>query len=152
MIFTCPWWSYPLYTLQLVNGPIYDIWSTNYIKFVCIISLSRMASLICFQFLFPERAWNLLTVERSMHFISSAESSSLTEPPIQSTISTLKTSPVMASATGGIWGCQRLWRGGFCCHGLLFKSIGTTTFGVGGAIESVNKQGSLITLAFCLIY
>ena len=44
----------------------------------------------------------ILTVERSMSFMSSAEVSSLMAPPVQSSISTLKTSPVVTSAIGGI--------------------------------------------------
>lgn len=82
----------------------------------------------------------ILTVERSRNFISSAEPSSLMAPPVQSDISTLKSSPVFTSATGGMRGCQRLWRGNFCSHGFFVKSTGTSSLGVGGAMdESVEE-------------
>ena len=48
-----------------------------------------------------------LTTKRSTDLTSTAESLSPIWPPVQSTISTRKTSPVVTSATGGISGCHR---------------------------------------------
>lgn len=44
----------------------------------------------------------VLTVQRSINFKSSAESSSLMAPPVQSAISTLNTSPILTAATCGM--------------------------------------------------
>lgn len=51
-----------------------------------------------------------------------------------------KTSPVLTSATGGMSGCHRLWRGSFCSHGLFLTSIGTTSLGPYGAMADGSVQ------------
>ena len=83
---------------------------------------------------------HVLTVERSMDFTSTAESSSLMAPAVQSVISTLKSSPALTSATWGSWGCQRLWRGKFCSHGFFVKSMGITSLGVEGAMDELKVE------------
>lgn len=78
-----------------------------------------------------------LTMVRSRDLMSMAESLSAMLPPVQSIISTRNTSPSVTSATGGMWGCQRLCRGYFCSHGFFLRSMGTTNLGLGGAITEL---------------
>ena len=105
------------------------------------------------------------TCVRSTCLTSSAESSFLIWPPVQSIIlsrrgpcdqrgervgyaegssperahSTLKTSPSSTVATGGMSGCQRLWSGGLCSHGLSFVST-VSSFLASGMMDGVGVQ------------
>ena len=76
-----------------------------------------------------------VTEVRSICFMSSGLSSSTIWPPVQSTVSTRKSSPSFTSPTGGISGCHLLCRGIVCSHGLFFGSTVTTGRGVLGAIR-----------------
>lgn len=95
---------------------------------------------------------HILTAERSMDFTSTAESSSLMAPPVQSVISTLKSSPALTSATWGTWGCQRLWRGNSCSHGFFVKSMGTTSLGVEGAMDELKLEEQELMLIWNLLF
>lgn len=85
-----------------------------------------------------------LTIDGSANLMSRAVSSLVMPPPVKSIISTLKSSPFRTSATGGISGCHRLWRGSFCCHGFFFTSIGTTT------LQPQVPMTGLFFLSLCL--
>ena len=51
--------------------------------------------------------------------------------------STLKTSPSSTVATGGMSGCQRLWSGGLCSHGLRLVSTVSSFFASGMMVVGV---------------
>ncbi|KAL3813670.1 hypothetical protein ACJIZ3_014938 [Penstemon smallii] len=65
----------------------------------------------------------VLTVDRSKVFTSSAELSSKTAPPVQSTISTLNNSPVLISATGDMF-VDNLFDGPLPSLSLMSDDIG----------------------------
>ena len=69
-----------------------------------------------------------------MCFTSSAESSFLTWPPVQSIVSTRKTSPSAIVTTAGISGCQRLWSGVSCSHGIFLMSTEIAVFGMASEV------------------
>src|SRR6185503_228326 len=62
--------------------------------------------------------------------MSEALSSFLIWPPVQSRHSTMKSSPGLTVATGGMSGCQRLWIGVVCSRGPLPISTEMIVWGI----------------------